>query len=753
MAVIDGTPGNDTLTGTTGADTLNGYGGNDSLDGGAGADTLNGGDGDDQIHADPDDVANGGAGVDTLHLDVADVPNFALPMANYSGFEHLALSTSDSGKLANFSGFTGFTTTTIGADVNASFVGSGGLGTVGIEGGWIILAQGSRASAVSGSQANDGVWLTGGAIDGNLALGGGDDELRLQVDAVGTIAIGGTANGGVGVDVLIIDSPQAVVHASIDLARFSGFEALRTYYNVTPGADQRWVFSHAQNFSEISVGSDGTVATITATNAPGLRLWALAGATLILDAGSTAGSFAPMDGISLDIAVPGTATFINNGTVLGDVHFYGSDDVYDGRGGTAGAIYGHAGNDVLRTGAGNDLLDGGIGTDKLYGGAGDDRYVVDRQDDLVFENQNQGHDAVEAHASYYLFAHIEDLTLAAGAGDAFGVGNDLANALQGNAGANLLLGGGGNDRLSGAAGNDNLFGEAGDDSLYGDDGVDYLVGGAGADMLDGGRQADALYGEDGNDTLWGGAGFVTDILVGGAGDDILHGDSGESDYDLLDGSSGNDTYYVDTGDDLTFEAAGGGTDTVYARVLGANNGVYLYAQVENLVLVDDTRFGVGNELANSLTGSAAVNWLLGGAGNDVLNGKGGNDVLFGEGGADRFVFERGTGGDAVGDFAVGTDKIDLSAFGLSWQAVQNAMREVDGTTAIDLGQGDLIVLNGVARASLTQADFILTSTPSRVAPAHWADFGHGWTNESKQGGEGLDALLDASHRTDAYFFA
>ena len=166
---------------------------------------------------------------------------------------------------------------------------------------------------------------------------------------------------------------------------------------------------------------------------------------------------------------------------------------------------------------------------------------------------------------------------------------------------------------------------------------------------------------------------------------MLLGDSGLGDYDRMDGGPGNNSYYVDTGDDLTFEAAGGGTDTVYANVAGANNGVYLYANIENLVLPGTTTFGVGNELANVLTGNASANWLLGGDGNDTINGKAGNDVLFGEGGNDTFVFEHGTGGDVIGDFTHAQDKIDVPAFGFaSFAALQSSFTSgADG--AIDLG--------------------------------------------------------------------
>jgi Ca2+-binding RTX toxin-like protein len=376
--------------------------------------------------------------------------------------------------------------------------------------------------------------------------------------------------------------------------------------------------------------------------------------------------------------------------------------------------------DTLIGNSAANRLDGGVGADHLYGGLGDDIFIVDRADDIAFENADEGTDTVVSTAGYYLYANIENLTLATGAGDIFGVGNELANVITGNEGSNLLITGAGDDVVHGGAGTDSLFGQDGNDHLFGDAGVDYLVGGNSDDVLDGGTEADALYGEGGNDTLIGGADFQTDILVGGNGNDLLHGDSGLGDYDLMDGGAGDDTYYVDTPADLTFEAVNGGTDTVYANISGA--GYYLYANVENLVLQGNTPYGVGNELDNHLTGNDIANYLLGGGGNDILNGKGGNDVLFGESGADTFVFEQGTGGDVIGDFLAGTDKIDLSAFGFAnYQTVVNSMHEVNGTTAIDLGSGDFIILNGVAEASLHAGDFILGGGSSANAPLAIAD--------------------------------
>ena len=58
MAVIPGTPSNDSLTGTADADTITGDAGNDTLRGLAGNDSIEGGAG--------NDVLDGGAGNDTL---------------------------------------------------------------------------------------------------------------------------------------------------------------------------------------------------------------------------------------------------------------------------------------------------------------------------------------------------------------------------------------------------------------------------------------------------------------------------------------------------------------------------------------------------------------------------------------------------------------------------------------------------------------------------------------------------------------
>jgi VCBS repeat-containing protein len=394
-----------------------------------------------------------------------------------------------------------------------------------------------------------------------------------------------------------------------------------------------------------------------------------------------------------------------------------------GSGSGGPTVLGTVGDDSLVGTAGDDVIDGLAGADAMRGFGGNDTYYVDRQGDVVFEAVDGGTDTVIASSSFYLYANIENLTLS-GNGNIFGVGNDLDNTIWGNFGDNTLLGGAGRDDLRTGWGNDVAYGQAGDDWLYGDKGNDVLVGGDGDDFISGDTGGDSLYGEDGNDIIWAGSDFVFDQLVGGAGDDILHGDSGQGDFDYLIGNAGDDSYYVDTYADLVFENAGEGTDTVYANITGT--GYYLYANIEDLVLLGTTPFGVGNELDNHLTGNGVGNYLLGGAGNDTLNGLGGDDVLYGEAGADVFVFGPSGGADVIADFVPGTDRIDLSqitGFFTSFADVQAHMVENGGSTAINLGNGSYIVINGVTNAQLHEGDFIFAAasaaaTADPTAAAH-----------------------------------
>ncbi len=164
-----------------------------------------------------------------------------------------------------------------------------------------------------------------------------------------------------------------------------------------------------------------------------------------------------------------------------------------------------------------------------------------------------------------------------------------------------------------------------------------------ADLFYLSNQADVVSGFGGNDTMRGFAG--DDVLNGNAGNDQLVGGFGN---DTLNGGSGNDRYYLDAlGDRVVETSPAGGYDTVYSTVshtLGAN--------FERLVLSGDAAIqGLGNTLANSISGNGAANALRAGSGNDRLFGYAGNDTLVG-----------GLGNDEMAGGA-GNDKYYVDAFG------------------------------------------------------------------------------------------
>jgi Ca2+-binding RTX toxin-like protein len=202
-----------------------------------------------------------------------------------------------------------------------------------------------------------------------------------------------------------------------------------------------------------------------------------------------------------------------------------------------------------------------------------------------------------------------------------------------------------------------LMGSAGNDSLQGVGGrVNLLAGLGGDDSLRGGRLGDEIYGHDGADWAYGASG--DDLIGGGAGSDTLIG------------GIGNDRLI-------------GGADR------------------------DQLSGGAGND---SLDGGAGNDVLGGWDGADVLTGGAGRDILGGGVGADIFVFAGDFGVDRINDFAPGQDRIDLTAFGLSFAQVQAALSERSSGLALDLGAygGGLIGLRGLTDAgALVSGDFLL----------------------------------------------
>ena len=373
-------------------------------------------------------------------------------------------------------------------------------------------------------------------------------------------------------------------------------------------------------------------------------------------------------------------------------------------------LTGNTGANTLTGGAGADTLDGGIDTvlDVLIGGAGNDTYIV-RVNDTVTEAASAGTDTVKTDlTSFTLSANVENLTFT-GTGDFVGVGNTLANVLTGGIGNDTLDGGAGADTLTGGLGNDLYIVDntgdrvveaagAGTDTVQSSvtltlaANVENLIltgtgaisgtGNALANVLTGNTGANTLTGGAGNDTLDGGIDTVRDTLVGGAGDDI----------------------YIVRANDTVTEATNAGRDTVKTDLLSFT----LSANVEDLIFTGTGAFvGVGNALANVLTGGTGNDALSGAGGADTLIGGAGADTLTGGAGADQFVFTKpGSGIDTVTDFSrTQLDKIVVQGvdYGLATGALNADWFEAN-TSGVSTKSHAAFVYNTTSHTLMWDAD-------------------------------------------------
>lgn len=219
-----------------------------------------------------------------------------------------------------------------------------------------------------------------------------------------------------------------------------------------------------------------------------------------------------------------------------------------------------------------------------------------------------------------------------------------------------------------------LYGFDGNDVLQGAGGNDFIDGGSGADFMIGGRGSDLYIVDDigdlitensnltGVDTVRSSISFVlgsgledlvlTGIaLIGATGNDddnILIGNdaantlSGGLGADTLIGGLGDDIYVIDDADVLT-ELANGGTDTVRSSSTYA-----LLATFENLELLGSGDIdGLGNSMANILSGNDGSNLLDGGAGADQMAGARGSDIYVVDNASDVVQELPGQGSDKI----------------------------------------------------------------------------------------------------------
>jgi serralysin len=666
VPTITGTDGPDTLIGTAeddsifglnGVDTLQGGGGNDILDGGLGADVMAGGTGDDVYYVDSNRVdqviEQAGEGYDRVYV--------ATSAAYWTPDAGVEIEFIEAESRANGNEFGQTMHASRNANYRQDLDGGGGDDILDGFGGNDLLTGGTGADRFVISTT-----LTNYYYDTITDFEVGTDLIVLGTGVIAPFS--GLAPGALSADAFTI-GPAATTEAHRIILRNDGY----LYYD-----------------------PDGSL------SAPAILFASLGSAVL------TAASF---------VVVEMSSTPTLSGTE--------GDDV----------LTGFWINDTIDGGGGDDQIYAGSDRDLLYGGTGNDSFFVDTLD-LVIEAVGEGNDRVFANSNFVLRAGQEietlstDRNLGLGAidltGNEFGqniYGNNGANLISGQGGDDYLLGLGGNDRIFGGTGNDIMGGGAGDDLFYVDSIQDraYEASGEGNDRvfastsyaliagqeietlstdwnagtaaidLTGNEFGQNIYGNNGANRLYGQQGG--DLLLGLGGNDTLDGGTGA---DMMDGGAGDDLFYVDDVGDRVYEAAGDGSDRVFAGVSHA-----LIAGQEIETLSTDWNAGTaainltGNAFGQSIYGNNGVNTIDGGAGNDILLGLDGNDILYGGAGADTMYGGAGDDliyADATGDrvyeaVGQGNDRVFAGASHalIAGQEIETLSTDWNaGTTAIDL---------------------------------------------------------------------
>ena len=196
-------------------------------------------------------------------------------------------------------------------------------------------------------------------------------------------------------------------------------------------------------------------------------------------------------------------------------------------------------------------------------------------------------------------------------------------------------------------------------------------------------------------------------LEGGAGNDVLTGGAGAN---TLIGGAGDDTYIIRDGDDVIVEGANGGTDLVYAYVNHT-----LSANVENLKLQEGATVGVGNGLANIITGTTQADNLSGMGGDDTVRGREGNDTISGGDGADQLYGDAGDDrldGGAGNDSLYGGEGNDILIGGAGDNRLEggpgaDTLVGGSGADSFVYRPGDLVGVDRIEGFSSAQGDRIL----------------------------------------------
>ncbi|MEM9061578.1 MAG: choice-of-anchor Q domain-containing protein [Pseudomonadota bacterium] len=558
------------------------------------------------------------------------------------------------GALFGDSGIT-LTNSTLAGNLTSGLASSGGA----------IFVE-DAVTAINSTISGNGAFGAGGTGGGIYSKGANDTDIALT----NSIVMGNYAESG--------SSVEVTADAGLSL---SGGNIVGDVFSIdgvsqTTGIAASDVFDEVAEVTDSSGTGTGIDAGVLADNGGDVETIALSFASSALDAGDA--SQLPVDSEDVDGDGDTTETLPLDARGAareqGDAPDLGAFEVSQ--------TVGDDGDDDLTGTDGDDLVRTGDGTNVVVAGAGDDSVEGGSDADAI--NAGDGNDDVDSGDGADLIAAFSGVnTIDTGAGDDFIVVSDTGNSIDG---------GDDTDTLS------FLFADADIELDLSTSttivGIEDLIGANGfANTLTGTEDANEITGGD-----------LDDSLSGGDGNDSLDGGSGN---DTLDGGLGNDVFVVDSEDDVIVEDAGEGYDRVFSSVsytLGDN------VEAGNLTGSDDLSLTAattgswlnGNSGNNTLTGQEGNDRLDGNAGEDTLDGGLGNDILEGGDGADVFVFETGDGTDLILDFEVGTDLIDYSNTGLSFEDLTIAD---DGSDALIFRGSNIVRVINTTAAELDEAQF------------------------------------------------
>jgi hypothetical protein len=182
----------------------------------------------------------------------------------------------------------------------------------------------------------------------------------------------------------------------------------------------------------------------------------------------------------------------------------------------------------------------------------------------------------------------------------------------------------------------------------------------------------------------------------------------------FEGMGGNDTIVGNGNTRMAFYRATGSVSVDLNLTTGAVTGDSSVG-TDTIHAVGEVNRVRGSNFNDTIMGNDFANILEGQNGNDTITGRGGNDTLTGGNGADTFFFADNDGADIVTDFAVGVDRIDLTAITslTTYSELEALMTEANDAVTITFSPGNSIELRAatgtldIATLHAHQSDFLL----------------------------------------------